>query len=114
MKTKILRNMLFGLSVIFALAAALPVRLAGQHRQPTSPHLRYKLIDLGTLGGPNSGQTAPAQSLNNRGQVIAISGTAVPDPLSPNCFQNDCFVWHAVVREINGVVIDLGPAIEST
>jgi probable HAF family extracellular repeat protein len=106
MKTKIVRNTLLSLGVIFTLAAALPVQLAGKPSR--AQHPRYKLIDLGTLGGPNSSQTAPAQSLNNRGQVIAISGTAVPDPYAPNCFQDDCFVWHAVVREINGVVTDLG------
>jgi len=106
MKTKILRNILLSLGLIFTLAAALPVQLAGKPSR--AQHPRYSLIDLGTLGGPSSSQTAPAQSLNNRGQIIAFSGTAVPDPNAPNCFQDDCFVWHAVVREINGVVTDLG------
>lgn len=71
-------------------------------------HRRYRLIDLGTLGGPNAGVWGYSVTLNNRGEVIAMSGTAVPDPYDPNCLQDDCFVWHGVVREINGVVTDLG------
>ena len=63
MKTKILRNTLFGLSVIFALAAALPVQLAGKPSR--AQHPRYRLIDLGTLGGPNSSQTAPAEKMKD-------------------------------------------------
>src|SRR6059058_2226325 len=69
---------------------------------------RYRLIDLGTLGGPNAGVWGYSVTLNNRGEVIAKSGTAVPDPYDPNCLQDDCFVGHGVVREINGVVTDLG------
>jgi len=106
MKTKILAGTFLSLGVIFALAAALPVQLAGKPSR--AQHPRYRLIDLGTLGGPSSSQTFPAQSVNNRGQVIAFSGTAIPDPYAPNCLQDDCFVWHSVVRELNGVVTDLG------
>jgi probable HAF family extracellular repeat protein len=65
---------------------------------------RYRLIDLGTLGGPNSGVWGFSTQLNNRGEVIAQLGTAVPDP---DCLNFDCFVWHGVVREINGVITDL-------
>src|SRR4029077_20314442 len=76
MKTKILAGTFLSLGVIFALAAALPVQLAGKPSR--AQHPRYRLIDLGTLGGPSSSQTFPAQSVNNRGQVIAFSGTAIP------------------------------------
>ena len=69
---------------------ALPAQLAAQHT-------RFRLIDLGTLGGTNSYQTFPAQSINNKGEVIAFADTTVPDPFAPICLQNDCLISHAVV-----------------
>src|SRR5262249_27736186 len=77
---------------------------------------RYRLIDLGTLGGPNSGVWGFSVQLNNRGKVIAQLGTPFPDPYAPNCLNFDCFVWHGAVREINGVITDLGvlPGVNSS
>jgi probable HAF family extracellular repeat protein len=40
------------------------------------------LVDLGTLGGPNSGVEWPVK--NNRGIIAGISQTAQPDPLAEN------------------------------
>jgi probable HAF family extracellular repeat protein len=40
------------------------------------------LVDLGTLGGPNSGVEWPVK--NNRGIIAGISQTAQPDPLGEN------------------------------
>jgi uncharacterized membrane protein len=100
MKSRILTW--FTAITLFA-ALANPARLFGQST-------RYKIIDLETLGGPNSYQTAPAQSVNHRGAVIAFSDTAVPDPYAPNCLQFDCFVAHAVLWE-KGVVKDLGTPV---
>ncbi len=86
--------------MLFAVLA-LPIQLAAQG------HHRYKLVDLGTLGGPNSGQLAPGQSLNDSGTVItAESDLPVPDPYAPNCLQ-DCFLSHAMKWE-KGVSTDLG------
>jgi hypothetical protein len=71
-------------------ALAIPVRLAAQHTH-------YKLIDLGTLGGINSYQVSPGQTVNNRGEVIAFADTDVPDPFAPNCLQSvDCHIAHAI------------------
>lgn len=64
---------------------------------------RYRIIDLGTLGGPNSNTIFPGRTLNNRGGVIVSSETAVPDP---NCFL-DCYWAHAIVRRPNGRIIEL-------
>ena len=79
------------------------------HRAPPVPipvaYPHYRLIDLGTFGGPNSGVWAASVQLNNRGEVIAQLGTATPDPY---CLQIDCFIWHGAVRETNGVITDLG------
>jgi len=77
---------------------------------------RYRLVDLGTLGGPNSGVWGFWAPLNNRGEVIAQLGTPFPDPYDPNCLNFDCFVWHGGVREINGVITNLGalPGVNSS
>ena len=51
MKSRTLTSII---STILFAALAVPIRLAAQERQnKQQPH--YKLIDLGTLGGPNSG-----------------------------------------------------------
>src|SRR5437870_4078930 len=88
-------------------ALALPVPLAAQHT-------RYKLIDLGTFGGPATGLFGVGtHPLNNR--VVATGGadTATPDPFAPSCF-GDCFVQHTF-RWQNGVLTDLGalPGVNS-
>ena len=65
-------------------ALAIPVQLAAQQ------HTRYKLIDLGTFGGPSSGVAGSFLSpwggvpvINNRGTVVGASDTASADP---SCF----------------------------
>jgi len=64
---------------------------------------RYRLIDLGTLGGPESNTIFPGRTLNNRGAVIVSAQTAVPDP---NCVL-DCYYDHALVRRANGRLVEL-------
>jgi len=92
------------IAVMTVLAAlALPIPLAAQHT-------RYKLIDLGTFGGPQSYVNIPngyAAVLNNRGEVAGWADTSTQDPYPSFCFSPDCFVSHAFqVR--NGVTTDLG------
>ena len=83
-------------------ALAIPVQVPGQN-------IRYKLIDLGTPGGPNSFPT-PAGSgvlmLNNAGTVAGWGDTTTPDP---TCFGNDglCLLTHAFRWE-KGTLTDLG------
>lgn len=53
-------------------ALAIPIPLAAQHTQ-------YKLIDLGTLGGPNSATNGgPPSMINNRGVVAGMADTTAP------------------------------------
>ena len=88
-----------GAVVLFGLAV--PARLAAQNT-------RYKLIDIGTLGGPSAhgpGNGAGSQLLNNSGQVAGTADTSEPDPNAPNC--DSCFVSRAF-RWQHGVLIDLG------
>jgi probable HAF family extracellular repeat protein len=76
-------------------------------------HTRYKLIDLGTLGGPNSNTTAPffegisVPTLGQDGTFAGESETSTPDPFNPNCFNSDCLASHAIKWK-GGVRTDLG------
>jgi probable HAF family extracellular repeat protein len=66
---------------------------------------RYRLIDLGTFGGPASYfQNGFDGILNNHGTAAGFANTSVPDPL---CFVPNCFATHAF-RVKNGRVTDLG------
>ena len=91
---------------------AMPIHLVGQDQSATSettrqPH-RYKLVDLGTFGGPASYFSNGLDGiLNNRGEAIGWANTSAHDPLDPFCFTPTCFLTHAFeVRD--GVLNDLG------
>ena len=72
---------------------------------------RYKLIDLGTLGGPHSYGSVSGDGfrlLNNDGVVASYADTSRPDPHAPNfCFDADCFLAHGF-RWKDGDITDLG------
>jgi len=74
-------------------------------------HHRYKLVDLGTLGGPISYGSADGDGgrlLNNAGVVSSYADTSLPDPFAPDfCFDADCLLAHGF-RWRNGVMTDLG------
>ena len=44
--------------------------------------------------------------MNNRGDVIAISSTGIPDPLDPSL--QDGFIWHGILSNSTTAVRDLG------
>ena len=83
-------------------ALALPVPLAAQHT-------RYKLIDLGTFGGPASSFNAGGRMLNSRGFGVGASEMSTPDPPDANGFPcgPGIFIYHAFELR-NGVVTNLG------
>ena len=87
------------LTSIFAMtlfgALAIPVRLAAQDT-------RYKLIDLGTLGGPTSQVNgSPPPMINNKGVVAGEADTSTPCTYLGG-FVSPAFTWE------NGVLTDLG------
>lgn len=91
---------------------AIPVQLAAQDNQDHKHnHHRYKLIDLGTFGGPQSyivdAGIPGGKFVNNRGVFTGFADTSTPDPFGPNfCFNPDCFVSPAFQWQ-NGVMTDL-------
>ena len=95
---------------------AIPAGLAAQNRQnhKNNKHHYYQVIDLGTLGGPNSfvnevfyeidGGTAGARVISDQGIVAGQADTATQDPL---CYFDDCFFNHTFQWQ-NGTLTDLG------
>ena len=76
-------------------------------------HHQYQLVDLGTLGGPNSYlpgaffEGLATQSLSAAGTFAGAADTAIPDPFPDVCFNVDCLVGHTVQWR-DGTVTDLG------
>jgi probable HAF family extracellular repeat protein len=90
------------------LVPTLAVALMAQaEAPPEKAHPRYKLVDLGTFGGPSSTSEDFAQTVNNHGTAVGAADTAIPDPFAPNCSSPSCFVQHAFQWK-NGVMTDLG------
>ncbi|MGA8607836.1 MAG: hypothetical protein WB616_13190 [Candidatus Sulfotelmatobacter sp.] len=74
----------------------------------------YKLIDIGTLGGPigyGSVNGDGFRLLNNSGAVVSFADTPFPDPNQAyevfGCYDPDCYQGHAF-RWKDGVMTDLG------
>jgi probable HAF family extracellular repeat protein len=94
------------------LCAALAVPM-GLMAQQSKPRRHYKLVELGTFGGPTSyinpvGNGGP--SMNRRGMVVGSSMTSTPIPSNQNgfsCPSPPNKVFHAMQWSDEGV-IDLG------
>lgn len=101
------RNLLLFPSLIMVAVLATPLFLEAQGQQEAERVNRgYRIIELGTFGGPNSYFTSiTGRSLNQRGLA---SGTAdTPVAVTPPFCLIDCFLTHAFLWK-DGVFIDLG------
>ncbi len=102
-------------------ALAMPVCMVAQDnpsQDHKSKHHQYKLIALGTFGGPQSyGSEAGggSQIINGKGMVAGFADTSIPDPYAPECFDQDCYLAHVFLWQ-NGVLKDLGslPGLNSS
>jgi probable HAF family extracellular repeat protein len=86
--------------------------LAAQSQLAAQEPSRYKVIDLGTFGGPQSYVNIPdnyAPVINDHGRVAGWADTATLDHYPDFCFneENPCFLSHAFQWQ-NGKRIDLG------
>ena len=99
-------TLLAAATILFAMLA-IPDRLTASSN--AQQHRRYKLIDIGTFGGPASYLTDPGIGLgflvlNDAGTLVGRASTSTPDP---SCISPDCFLDHAFRWE-HGVLTDLG------
>jgi probable HAF family extracellular repeat protein len=107
------------ITTLFAAAIAVPV-LAQERSQvadgvtgkegAAGQHHHYKLIDVGTFGGPTSSVNEVAQVVRSNGTLVGGADTTTPDPNFPNsclfCLP-DPFITHAFQWQ-HGVLTDLG------
>jgi len=102
-----LRTITSPITIAALTALAIPICLGAQKsHNGEAPHHRYKLIDVGTFGGPDS-YFIFGVGLNGRGQAAGAAATPTPDPFNPICIFFDCFVGHAFQWQ-DGVATDLG------
>ena len=91
------------IAVTIVTAASFSVRSAAAEQSVSpSQSLRYRLIDLGTLGGPNSSETQESPFINNTGMVVGFADTALHNPSNPEGFVFHAFRWR------RGPLRDLG------
>lgn len=98
------QNLLLAMATI-GFAGILTAPLPSSAQKP-----RYRLVDLGTLGGPvsyGSPNGAGFRILNDSGVVAAFADLSVPDPNESFFCYADCFQAHAFQWK-NGVMTDLG------
>jgi len=115
---KMNKNIATAIAVLMFAVLAIPVHLAAQDQKECHHH--YKLIDLGTLGGPASilciscfdGQFFASNIVNQQGTAVGFADTAAADPFPAFCFF-DCSVDHAFQWR-NGAVTDLGALTNNT
>jgi probable HAF family extracellular repeat protein len=95
-----------------ALLATIAMPLSGLAQGTATPNQaaaapHYKLIDMGTLGGPNSFSAwLWSKNINSQGTAIAEADTSIVDPFAPNCLQ-DCLV-NLGLQWKNGVLTNMG------
>lgn len=88
--------------------AAFSTMCMSQNSLPWNAHPRYKLIDVGTFGGPHSSVGGQSVVLSNTRKVVGGADTATLDPYMPDCFDSQscfterAFLWHT------GTLKDLG------
>jgi probable HAF family extracellular repeat protein len=100
------RRIVKSIAAVAALAMlVLPVPVTAQVHPAALP--RYKLIDLGTLGGFNAYINAPERTINKSGVVAASADTTTKDTFPASCQNPDCYVSHTYFSQ-HGVATGVG------
>lgn len=63
-------------------------------QQTGAHHNRYRLIQVGTFGGPNSLYQGATLIATDSGMVVGAANTPNADPNAPVCFDFSCFIQH--------------------
>jgi probable HAF family extracellular repeat protein len=82
------------LALLFALAY--PALLVAQERtanEHPARAVRYRFIDLGTFGGPNSFTNGSSVVINENGTVVGAADTDIPCPYFPDFLISPAFKW---------------------
>jgi len=112
------------LAVMLGLLAPLvaPILLTAQNIESHAQHHHYKVVDMGTFGGPSSYFNSLnltdafyfptvfyniAQVHNANGTFVGFADTATPDPYPSFCYVPDCYVTHGFQWR-DGTRTDLG------
>ena len=80
----------------------LPVSAQTAEAQHGTKHSHYRVVDVGTFGGPTSGVNFNSRIINSRGAVVGGADTSVLDP-NCGCYVALGFKWQ------HGHTIPLGP-----
>jgi probable HAF family extracellular repeat protein len=93
-------------ALVALLVIAAPGRVFAQIGPTQNKHVRYVVIDTGTLGGPSSFLGfEQSRNINNRGMLAAATDTAIPTT-QPFCL-GDCFISDVTIWQ-DGRLFDLG------
>ncbi len=79
--------------------------IADAARKDQPKHSHYKVIDLGTFGGPDSTVNSNSVNTNTKGAVVGGASTSTPDPACT--FDSHCFAFHSFKFQ-KDVLTDLG------
>jgi probable HAF family extracellular repeat protein len=90
------------IAAVAVLAVTLLAAASSAAAASPAPNLRYRVVDLGTLGGPNSAETVEFPYVNNAGLVVGFADTATPNPDNEEGFVFHAFSWRG------GPMHDLG------
>jgi probable HAF family extracellular repeat protein len=106
MKLKILASFI---ATALLTVLVIPFHLAAQEqedkKEQKTKHHHYKLIEMGTFGGPSSYFTFISRPLNKHGVAAGMADT--PAAVNPPLCLVDCFLTHAFLGK-HGVITDLG------
>ena len=102
------------ITVTLLATIAIAVEAAAQNQatqQPSAKHHQYRVVDLGTFGGPGSSVNCCDHQISAHGTIVGGADTADANP-NPGCFNSplggtDCNVNHAFQWQ-HGVLTDLG------
>jgi probable HAF family extracellular repeat protein len=93
------------LLAVLTIPSGLSAQEQGAAQKDKAKHSHYRVVDLGTFGGPHS-QFNFGRVINRKGTAVGGASTSIPDPLCIFDFPY-CFVFHAFQYQ-NNVLTDLG------